>query len=103
MPETVYRYEFAPAVALDEVEETLVLAILATESLHGEAQVRLDAAHLLDRERRACVIEADTAVGRDFNRLFTGFIRHEFGEYSFAVARVEGGPLTQPREVATGA
>src|SRR5262249_11844096 len=77
MPETVYVYDPPPRVALAEAEETLVLAPLATESLHGEAQARLAAPPLLDREPRACVMEADTAVGRDFNRLFVNFVRRE--------------------------
>lgn len=34
----------------------LVLALLTTESLHGEAQTRLDAAHYFDADQRACVI-----------------------------------------------
>jgi hypothetical protein len=83
----VYRYSFAAIVQMDDVEASLVLAILAAESLHGEDQVRLDAAHFLDREGCACVIDAATDVGRDINRLFTGFLRREFGGDSFAVVR----------------
>ena len=74
MPADAYRYKFAAEVQMDDVEASLVLAILATESLHGEAQVRLDAGHFLDREQRTCVIDAATEVGRDFNRLFMGFL-----------------------------
>jgi hypothetical protein len=37
----------------------------------------------------ACVFDAGTPVGRDFNRLFIGFIRREFGEDAFRVERVE--------------
>ena len=42
-----YRYVFAPAAPPEEVEGSLLLALFAVESLHGEAQVRLDAAHFL--------------------------------------------------------
>ena len=87
MPADAYRYKFAAEVQMDDVEASLVLAILATESLHGEAQVRLDAGHFLDRDQRTCVIDAATEVGRDFNRLFMGFLRREFGSGSFTVAR----------------
>lgn len=90
MRRDVYRYTFAEEVPIDEVEHSLVLAILATESLHGESQVRLDAAHFLDADRKVCVIEFGTAVGRDLNKLFIGFLRREFGEEAFQVHRVAG-------------
>jgi hypothetical protein len=85
----IYRYRFGEHMPLDEVEDTLVLALLAAEALHGEAQVQLDAAHAFDAARRTCVIEAGSAVGVDFNRLFTQFLRREFGPDSFRVERVE--------------
>jgi hypothetical protein len=88
MPKDLYRYEFAASLSADEVEATLVLAILAAESLHGETQVRLDAAHAFDGERRACVIDAGSPVGRDLNRLFVGFVSREFGATAFTVERI---------------
>jgi hypothetical protein len=42
-----------------------------------------------DPIRRTCVIDAGSPVGVDFNRLFTQFLRREFGPDSFQVARVE--------------
>jgi hypothetical protein len=84
----VYRYVFLPSVPLEEIEATLLLAIWGTESLHGEAQTRLDAGHFLDRDRRACVIDAGTPVGRDVNRLFVCFLGREFGPESFRVERI---------------
>lgn len=84
----LYRYTFEPDVALEEVEASLLLAILAAENLHGEAQVRLDAAHNWDAGSRRCVIDGTTAVGRDVNRLFVGFLRREFGEGTFRVERI---------------
>lgn len=85
-----YRYRFAKSVSLEEVESTLLLAIMGTESLHGEAQVRLEAAHFLDKGRRSCVIDAGTPVGRDINRLFVGFVNREFGVDAYSVERVSG-------------
>ena len=98
MIKDVYRYGFQPCVPLEEVEASLLLALMATESLHGEAQVRLDAAHYLDVDQRACVIEAGTPVGRDINRLFVGFLRREFGEDAFHVERVDSVPQHEPQE-----
>jgi hypothetical protein len=89
MTKELYRYAFTPGVPIEEVEASLLLAVLATESLHGEAQTRLDVAHYLDPTKRACVIDAGTPVGRDLNRLFTGFLNREFGADVFVVERVD--------------
>lgn len=93
MTNEVYRFVFCEDVSLEEVESSLVLAILGTESLHGESQTRLDAAHYFDSDARACVIEAGTEVGRTLNRLFVGFIRREFGEDAYSVERVSPRPV----------
>jgi hypothetical protein len=98
MSAEIYRYTFAPAVPIEEVEASLVLAIMAAESLHGQAQVRLDAGHSLDGDKRRLVIDAGTQVGRDLNRLFLGFVSREFGEDSFQVERVD--EPYQPQEAA---
>lgn len=84
----VYRYRFVPSVSFEEVEASLVLALLATEALHGKTQVRLDAAHAVDADQHSCVVDASTAVGRDLNRIFAGFVSREFGEDAFSVERV---------------
>jgi hypothetical protein len=89
MSRDVYRYEFTDAVPVVEVETTLVLSIFGVESLHGEAQTRLDAQHAFDAKRRVVVIDASTPVGRDLNRLFIGFMTREFGSSSFRVERVQ--------------
>lgn len=93
----VYRYEFAGEVPAVEVETTLVLSIFGVESLHGEAQTRLDAAHAFDGKKRVVVIDASTDVGRDLNRLFIGFMTREFGPGSFRVERVERPAEPKPR------
>jgi len=88
MTTKLYRYAFSPGVPIEEVEASLLLAILATSSLHGETQTRLDAAHYLDATGRACVIDAGTPVGRDLNRLFAGFLSREFGAEAFCVEHI---------------
>lgn len=99
MTREIYRYVFPTGVEMREVEASLLLAFLATESLHGESQVRMDAAHHLDSQRRTCAIDAHTSVGRDINRLFVGFLRHEFGDQSFSVQRSETQSKHQPEEL----
>jgi hypothetical protein len=88
MTATAYRYRFAPGVPAEEIEVSLLMAVLAAESLHGETQVQLDSGHAFDPEQRTCVIDAGTSVGRDLNRLFAGFVRREFGEDAIRVERV---------------
>lgn len=94
MSRSVYRYTFAPVLPADEAECTLLLALFAVEDLHGEAQVLLDAAHAFDAGRRACVIDATTAVGRDLARLFTGLLRRQFGAGAFEVERLSAARAT---------
>ena len=91
MNRVIFRYNFSVDANMDDVESALVLALLATETLHGESRVRLEAAHAMDSDDHTCVIDADTAVGRDLNRLFVGFVRREFGEDTFHVNRVSYG------------
>jgi hypothetical protein len=102
MNSPVYHYLFLGPVPIEEIEVSLLLAVLATESLHGEAQVRLDACHVFDAEQRRCVIDATTQVGRDLNRLFVGFLRREFGEEAFKVERLEAMPRLDAESVAVG-
>ena len=97
----VYRYSFEKDVPLQDVEESLLLAVLAAECLHGESRVRLDAGYYLDKENRACVVDASTPVGQDISKIFTGFCIREFGEDSFKVERVAGAPPREERRVET--
>lgn len=91
MDQPLYRFAFPPPLPMIEVEASLALSLLAVESLHGEAEARLDAGHALDAERRSCVIDAGTPAGRNLIRLFTGFLTREFGEGGFRVERVAAG------------
>lgn len=91
MAREIIRYSFAQAVAPREIEETLLLAVLAAECLHGVSRVRLDASYWLDGPSRRCVVDASRAVGRTLNRLFTGLAAKEFGEGAFSVERVDSG------------
>ncbi len=85
----IFRYEFQPHLDSIEIESAILLSILATEDLHGETQTLLEVAHYLDAESLTCVVDASTEAGRDFNRLFAGLIRREFGEESFQVERLD--------------
>jgi hypothetical protein len=82
------RYTFASEVVLEDVEASLLLATFAVEALHGETQVCLDAAHDFDPERRVLTIDATTGIGRDLTRIFTNFLRREYGLGGFRTERV---------------
>ena len=82
-----YRYAFKRHVDIDDVQDTLTLAIIGAENLHGRSRVRMDGWWRLDRQRRTCTIDASTEVGQDIARLFTGYLAKEFGETSFSVKR----------------
>lgn len=89
MAGAAYRYLFTDAVDIDDVESSLMMAILAAEALYSPAQVRLDAGHYFDAGSRKCVIAADSEVGRDVARLFVSFLEREFGPAAFSVERVD--------------
>lgn len=91
MQREIFRYVFADSIDMSDVESSLLLSLIALESLHGESQVRLEASHAMDANRRTCVIDSQTDVGRDLNKLFVGFIRHDLGEDCFRVERVSVG------------
>ncbi len=88
MNTTAYRYRFSPEVRLEDVEASLVLTFFATESIHGESQVYLDAGHYFDPDTRTCVIDASCPVGRDLNRIFVGFLRRELDSQAFNVEAI---------------
>ena len=88
MPKQLYRYRFDREVPWRELEESLLLAVLAVECLHGESRVRLDARYCLRAKDGVCVIDAGSNVGRDLNRVFTGFVAREFGKSSFRVKQI---------------
>ena len=88
MTEEIYRYRFDEGVDLHAAEETLLLSVLATEGLYGQARVRMDAAYSVDTAIRAIIVDAGTDVGQTVNSIFVSFITREFGGNKFHVRRV---------------
>ncbi|MCZ2342030.1 MAG: hypothetical protein LC104_09580 [Bacteroidales bacterium] len=83
-----FRYDFAAQVPTDEIAATLILAVLATECLHGSTSVRRETAYAFDPQTRECTIDTTSRAGADLNRLFAGFAAREFGPGGFLVLRV---------------
>ena len=101
MNHDIYRYEFSANVPLDEVEQSLALSVLTTESLHGRTRVRLDASFCIDKEKHACVVDAGTEVGRHIASIFTGYLTREFGENAFRVKRLVKNEKSNTKPVVT--
>jgi len=92
MSREIHRYQFKTTVPADEIESTLLLAVMAVEGLHGVSRVRLEASYCFDPEKHACVIDTETIVGQDISRIFTGFAIREYGETAFRVERTDTTP-----------
>lgn len=90
MASEAYRYVFNDNVDLRDVEDTLLLSVLAVEGIHGEARVRMEAHYACDTGARAVAIDAGSEVGRHLNAVFTSFVIREFGRSAFCVQRAAG-------------
>jgi hypothetical protein len=99
MSKLIYKYVFDQDVPIREIENSLLLAVLAVESLHGKSRVRLDTTYCLEPTKHTCVIDASAAVGKDICRIFTGFITREFGEESFSVCHADTAPIPESEEI----
>ena len=97
MNSQIYRYRFGTTVPMRDVEESLLLAAMAAESLHGRSLLRLDGAFCLDAEKRAAVVDGGTDVGQAIAKIFTGFLSKEFGDQAFQVERVAKQPGSAER------
>lgn len=84
----IYRLTFAPHVALERVENCLDLALWGAGSLYGSASLRLQVSYLLDRPRRALVLQGQADVGQATIGLFIGFLTRECGMEGFTLQRL---------------
>jgi hypothetical protein len=87
---TAHRFQFSCGVELAEVEATLLLALWATEALHGKPSVRLKARHEMDHEQRTLTICSATDVGQNLNCILLGFLQREFRPEEFQIERISG-------------
>lgn len=92
MAASSYRYVFDRAVPFEEVRDTLSLALLAVESMHGPTRVRLGCTFDADERTHAVTIDARSAIGRQLNEIFSGYAAHEFGDDAFVVQRPAAHP-----------
>lgn len=88
MSRELVRFDFDAGVPREELEGTLLLAVLAVGALVGEAAVQIDGRYTLDAQRGVCLIDAGTETGRSIAKVFTGLATREFGADAFVVERV---------------
>lgn len=81
-----YVFTFKDSVPMAEVEETLLMAVVAAEGVHGRARVRLDATYTTSAESRTCKVSADNDVGQAMAKIFTELLVLEIGEDAFDVS-----------------
>lgn len=79
MTKRVYRYRFDRDVSASDIEETLLLALMAVESLHGRARLLMDGRYRFDKDQHTCEIDASTKVGTDLAWFFAGYAMREYG------------------------
>jgi hypothetical protein len=96
---SVLRIRFVESTDMGEVEDTLLLAILAVGCLHGQAAVRLEAGYAIDPESRVVVLDNEGTLAVAVARMFVGMCSHEFGDHAFHVIRRAG---ALPQEVSSG-
>jgi len=88
MTDGSYSYTFPPTVDMKGVEESLLLATLAVEGMHGRSCIQLDASYRLDSKARVAEIDGSTAVGAAIARVFTALLSTTIGEAAFKVDRI---------------
>jgi hypothetical protein len=89
MTQETYKYRFDPeTVPAQDMEDTLMLALLAVECLHSRSRVRMEGRFTIDKQKRTCTIDATTSVGRDLAHIFTGFVISEYGERAVCIKRI---------------
>lgn len=88
MTRTTYHFTFERRVPPDAVEDALVLAVLAAEALR-EGGDEEDTLHVLDEDRRTCIVDATTDSGADTLRIFEAFVTSMFGRRAFRVVTAE--------------
>lgn len=92
MNRLVYKFNFSKNVPVDDIEDSLMIAALAAEALHGRAAMKVDLMFRLNKKTHTCVVDAETPVGCDIARILTTFITKGYGESSFQVERTQEQP-----------
>ena len=90
MNQNIYQFSFDDSVNTEDAQGTFMLALVALESLHGKAAVRLDCRFRSDPKARLFQINSATAIGNDLAKLFTGFAIDAYGYDAVRIRRGQG-------------
>jgi hypothetical protein len=82
-----FEYQISEKIPIEEVKDCLIVAIHATESLHGEIGTHLTSCKTFDAVKRIFTVETSCPAGRDLNRLFAGFLKGLYGWDAYSVTR----------------
>jgi hypothetical protein len=85
-----YTFTFGEDVSEEEAHGTFLLALVALESLHGKAAVRMDCRFRSDPSAKLFHINSDTDIGNDLAKLFTGFAINAYGYDAVRIRRGYG-------------
>ena len=80
MSQDVYNFAFDDSVSMLDATSTLLLALVAVESLHGSVAVRLQCRFHCDAKRRMLHIHTSTDIGNQLARIFSGFAFRSYGD-----------------------
>jgi hypothetical protein len=85
---SLLRFAFSNAIAKDEIEADIALAIFTAECVYGRPRVRMEASYLVDDDGKTCVIDVEGESGEAAARVFTGLATARVGERAFTVKRM---------------
>lgn len=88
MMNEMYCYAFPDGADMKTIGETLLLATMAAEGLHGRTRIQLDAAFKCDPSARTAQVDASNEVGAAIARIFTALLSATIGEPAFKVERI---------------
>lgn len=95
---TGIRYQFGPTVDMDEVQNTLRLAVLAAEGMFGEARVELGITCRTCPIQRQCDVVAEPEIGRMFYGVFLTYLRTNLGDDAVQVNPLRYRHRTRPSD-----
>lgn len=80
-----YVFTFPESTDMQQIEESLLLATMSAEGLHGRTRIQLEASYSLDSEERKAVVGAESEVGEAIARIFAALLSLTVGESGFQV------------------
>lgn len=81
------KFVLVRCVETADIEAALMLAKIATASLHGEDRVRIHAPTVVKAARREVEIDTTREVGQTLALIFGGYLRREYGDDAVRVTR----------------